>query len=312
MVLKSVIVLLLVTVLTVPQVAVIAATSSTSSAVTLTSTVAVRYVVNGVVVSTMSYNSPGSRNQSNTDSDWQYGVAATSVPFSTYDSALVTAQGLLWTTAPSDIEFWWVSSTTTGSNFAQEGWAYNGLPRPEAVCAAGAYVETDQAGLFYCYTVGSSYYGDTISPLPSGWSPSDSMYFVVQAYPTKNELQFVFYDTTVGQAEIVSVCNSGVKGYFQGSVGDIVEDQYTPSGNMYIHNTVPYAESAAVGQTYTGYPTVYDASAPSNTYIDYSGSGYLMTQIGMNQGTHYSGGTVLYSHSETLSYLIYDPSIYAC
>lgn len=234
--------------------------------------------------------------------DWQYGLSM-SPSYSTYDAVEMPTAGMHWTTPPSGSGwFFWVSSTTQGGNFAQDGYVYNGDNAYLCISGGSDCIPPNSWGMFWTYIDGSTYIGNGV-PAPSGWNAGDHIYFSIAVYPSKGEMSFQFTDTTVGDTLYVWVCgDSAISGQFTGGVGGISEGGSSASfGNIYVDQATLWAESISTGQRVTGNVNVYSTTdAPSNALIYvYPSSAFGEFQVGFNQGTHYSSGQILFSGSDT-------------
>jgi hypothetical protein len=239
--------------------------------------------------------------------DWQYGVSM-GPSYSTYQSIEMPTAGMHWTTPPlgtNVVWAFWVSSTTTDSNFAQNGFIYNGQPSSSYCEVKGpTCIPPKSWGLFWTYTdVLGNYYGSAILP-PSGWNPGDHIYFSVAVYPaTKIDGDFAFWftDSSNGQRIIVNACDALIGGQFSGNVGGISENPLEATsgfGNIYVDQATLWAQSSSTGQRVSDHTSVLNTRTQYNQnpliQIESSNS-YGEFQVGYNQGQYYNNGAGLTS-----------------
>ncbi len=229
-----------------------------------------------------------------TSSSWKYGLSM--IPtVSQYDAVEMPAAGMHWTTAPSGTSIlFWVSSTTTGGNFAQNGYVYNGLSAYLCIADGSTCIPPNSWGMFYTYTVSGVYHGNGVLP-PSGWNAGHNIYFSIAVYPSKGEFSFQFDDKSRGQATIVGVCHAGISGRFQGNVGALSEDGNTGSfGNIYVDRLALWDEVLSTSQRNSGNTNAYAEQTPPSSDLIYIYTANV-AQLGFNIGTHYASGTRLWN-----------------
>lgn len=228
-------------------------------------------------------------------SAWQYGPSMTPTT-SQYDSIEMPTNGLFWSTAPSGgTVSTWVSSTTTGNNFAQNGFIYNGSNACVKVTDDSQHcVPANSWAMFYTYTISGVYHGDVVLP-PAGWNHGDQIYFSIAAYPSKGEFAFLFKDSTNGQSITVAVCQTAMSGSFTGNVGGLSESTLTSNlGNIYVDHIALWAQIQSTGRRNSGNTNAFCNGTPpsSDLIFIYAAND---AQLGFNSGTHYSCSSSLWT-----------------
>ncbi len=229
---------------------------------------------------------------------WQFGLSM-QPSYSSYQGVMMTMDGLHYAVPPQDTSVsFWVSSTTTGGNFAQDGIGYNGGGYLcNIACPPSPVTSPDSWYLFWTYTSNGQYYGENFAA-PSNWQPTDNYSFSIGAYPGKGELNFLFTDISRGQSASVTVCNAQVSGNFTGNVGGLMEGGSGTFGDIYASNVTLWAQNFSSGQMNTGNTYSYATSdAPQNGTIDVLRPN--LANVGFSGGTNYAGGVQLWTENSS-------------
>jgi len=151
-------------------------------------------------------------------------------------------------------------------------------------------------GMFLTYYKSGTYYGDIVLP-PAGWNAYDAIYFSIAVYPSSGCVSLMFTKGSTGAHIHVKVYPPAY-GRLSGNVGGLSESDnkyMTGFGNIYVDQIALWAQVLSTGRRNSGPTYVYDSSSPSSVLI------YVyrpnVVKLGFSGGTHYPGGTCLWSNT---------------
>lgn len=168
---------------------------------------------------------------------WVYGMNTIVTQVSSYNNAIMTTDGLEYSSEPTAGISWYIDSYTPSNDwFMQMGplWTYGGVCEPDGPNASGSVCIPSQSwGYFWTWSTSGDYYGNGVLLSTLHASITDSVTYSMNLFPSVDDgcMAFDFIDVTSGYGVTVWTWNTGASSALSASHGpDVLVESGSTSG----------------------------------------------------------------------------------